>query len=291
MRRLLLYLSPGLLLVCCDKPGSSDAPSDKSSTASKTVRLRHTPQLQTPNKPAEPQTILAAAIKIESPGARVKAIADVAWNAIEIDPKLATEAFQQLPADSAEKIRLIQHYVMRLAEKNPDEALAWASTLETEQEIATGNAQIALVLAETDPRRAATLLSESGIVGRDFDVAVVQVVQRWVAQSPPDTAAWVMLFPPGAAREAGIKILAEQWLARDAAAAFDWLEALQDEGLRKETLRAIEESLLQQAEGVRDGWLQHANPQIQGELKQQREQAIKEVGDNLPKVAKCGPAE
>jgi hypothetical protein len=60
-----------------------------------------------------------------------------------------------LPTDSAEKIRLIQHYSRRLAEQNPDKALAWTATHGTEQEIAAAHGQIAWVLAETDPPRAA----------------------------------------------------------------------------------------------------------------------------------------
>jgi hypothetical protein len=89
-----------------------------------------------------------------------------------------------------------------------------------------------LIISDTDPQRAANLLSESGIAGRTFDVAAVQVIQRWAAQSPSHAAEWVALFPPGAAREAGIKIIAEHWLARDAPAAIAWSDTLHDEVAR-----------------------------------------------------------
>ena len=282
MRSSLTLLSSGLLLVCCDKPASPDARKDTAAPTEPVARGGHAPRVQAAGTPAALQTILETALKIESPAAREKALADVAWNALEIDPELASKAFQQLPAGSTEKIRLIQHYAMRLAEHDPDEALTWAATAGSEREIAAANSQIALVLAETDPGRAANLLSESGAISHEFDVAVVQVVQRWAAQSPPDAAAWVVLFPPGAAREAGVKIITEQWLPRDAPAAFHWLETLQDERLRKETARAMEGVILQQPVDIRDRWLQHAGASIQSELEQQRENAIKDVGDNLP---------
>ena len=285
-RRTLAFLCSCLLLVSCDKPVSSDVGKDADAPAESVARRRHAPREQAPGTPEALRTILETAVKIESPAAREKALADVAWNALEIDPELALDAFQQLPAGSTEKIRLIRHYAMRLAEQDPDEALAWAATLGSEQEVAVANAQIALLLAESDPRRAANLLSESGLVSRDFDVAVVQVVQRWAARSPPDAAAWVTIFPPGAAREAGIKIIAGQWLARDAPAAFDWLDALKDEGLRKETARAMEGVILQQPKDIREAWLQHADARIQSELELQREPAIKDVGDNLPPLSK-----
>ena len=60
-----------------------------------------------------------------------------------------------------------------------------------------------MIIAETDPQRAATLLSESGIAGRTFDVATVQVIQRWATQSQSRAAAWVALFPPGRGPRSG----------------------------------------------------------------------------------------
>lgn len=282
IRRLLAFLAPGLLLVCCDKPGQSYAHENSAAPKTRVSHSGHTTRQPGPGSLSELRKILKTAAEIESPVAREKAIADVAWNALETAPELACEAFLQLPTGSVEKIRLIQHYAMRLAEQNPDEALAWAATLGSELEIAAAYSQIALAIAETDPRRAANLLSESGVVSREFDMAVVQVVQRWAAQSPPDAADWVVMFPQGPAREAGIKIIANRWLQADAQAAFSWLANLQDPGIRREAVLGLEEAILQQPSNIRDTWLQHANNGIQSELEQQRERAIKEVGDNIP---------
>lgn len=283
IRRSVIILWIGLPLAGCEKP---DPQGQREDAVAPPERLSHRPRGQVSDAPRSLRAMMEAADKIESPAAREKAFAEVAWNSIEIDSELAHEAFQKLPADSTEKIRLIQHYAMRLAEQDPDEALAWASTVGSGQEIAAANGQIALVLAETDPRRAANLLSASDAVCGEFDVALVQVLQRWAARSPSEAAAWAVLFPPGAVRQAGIKIIAGQWLARDASAAFDWFGKLQDEELRKETARALEGVILQQPRDIRDAWLQHADARIQGELRQQREQAIKDVGDNLPPLTK-----
>lgn len=225
---------------------------------------------------------LKTAESAPSPEAREEIIAEVAWNALEIDPDLAREAFLLLSADHPQKILLIQHFAMRLAEQNPDEALAWADTLGSEPEIAATKGQIALVLAETDPQRAANLLSESGIVGHEFDVAVVQVLQRWAAQSAPDAAAWAISFPPGPARTAGISLIVSQWAKTDAAATFTWMRALQDGPVRKEAVLAMEKALLQQPQDVREAWLQHADSQTRSELEEQRGPAMKEIGDNVP---------
>ncbi len=229
--------------------------------------------------------MLELALAIEGQVTREKAIASVAWNALETDPELAVEAFKRLPSGSSEKIRLIQHYAMRASEEDMEEALAWAAGLESEQERSVAYSQIALAMAETDPEGAAKLLAEFGKPGRELDVAVVQVVQRWAAQKPAEAADWLAMFPAGKAREAGIKITAGQWLKTDAKAAFDWLAKLKDTGVRQEAALGFEEAILQQPPETRESWLQHADEKIRSELEQQQERAIEEVGDNIPKPA------
>jgi len=283
MRRLLMLLAPGLLLVSCDKPGTSGArQGDEEAPATRAAaRDRHAPREPSPGTPAALREILRAAAGMESPEEREKVLADVAWSALETDPELASEAFRQLAPGGTERLRLIQHHAMRLAEQDPDEALRWAAVAGTEQEIAAAQGQVALVLAETDPRRAADLLSETGIAGREFDVAVVQVIQRWAARSAPDAAVWVGMFPPGAARETGLKIIVSQWAQTAAPAALSWLTSLRDETVRKEALLAMEVALLQQPQDLRDSWLEHADENTRSDLERYREQAIEELGPDL----------
>lgn len=282
MRRFLIILWFGLLLLGCDKPDSREGKSDRSESGKPVPDRKVSHREPNPDAPASLRAQLDEAVKIESPAEREKAIARIAWNAIETESEIAHEAFRQLPPGSSEKIRLIQHYALRLAEQDPGEALAWADQITDEGERSAAIGQVAVALAETEPRRAAEMLSESGIVGRDFDVAVVQVIQRWAAQSAPDAAGWVTSFPPGEVRTAGIKVIAERWLAGDSKGAFDWLGGMQDEQLRNETARAMEGVILQQPQETRDAWLQHTNYEIRNELDEQRAQAIKDVGDNIP---------
>lgn len=284
IRRLLTVLVSGLLLVCCDKPGPDDVPGGSAVPETRGSRGRHSMCETRPGSLALLRKILQAASEIESPEAREKVIADVAWNALETDPDLACDAFMQLTPGSSEKIRLIQQYTLRLAEEDPHEALAWAAGLGSESERSAAHSQIALTMAEADPAGAANLLSETGITSREFDVTVVQVVQRWAAQSPPDAAAWVVLFQPGPVREAGLKTIADRWLRVDPRAAFSWLSTLPDASVRQEAALGLEEAILQQSEDIRDTWLQHADPGTRNELEQLRERATEEVGDNIPPV-------
>lgn len=279
---MLVFLCSGLFWVSCDKPELATEHAEKAALTESLSRDRRVLRATPLEHPADPRSQLESVARIESPALRDKALADVAWNAIELDPAVAHEAFRCLPAESPEKIRLIQHYALRLAEQDLEEAVDWAYTLETERETAAAMAHIALELAVDDPLSAATLLAESGIAGREFDVVLVQVIQRWASQSAPDAAAWVSLFPVGEARFAGIKAIMERWLPNDAPGAFEWLAGIPDGELRDETARTMQGIILQQPKKTRENWLQVVNANIRDDLERQTPQAIADVGNNIP---------
>ncbi len=282
-RFILVSLCLGIALIACGKRESQTIAQPDDSAATPRVRPRgHASREAVPGSPARLRADLTEAEIIGPAVDREKAIAEVAWSALETDPALSEEAFLKLPRDRPERLRLIEHHAMRVAERDPEEALAWADGLESEQETAAAKGMIALVLAETDPLGAANLLSESGIAGRDFDVALVQVIQRWAGKSPSDAAAWVATFPPGPAREPGIGVIAGSWLPRDPEATFAWFGGLRDPVVRQEAAQALQGIILQQPEDVRMAWLEHADAGLRDELERQSGQALLDVGDNIP---------
>jgi hypothetical protein len=264
MKRLLVLIGFGLSLVSCDKPNSSnsnESGSDKSPVGSK-YEIRRKPA----DSVAELRTQLDAAQKRKSLSERQKALAEVAWNAIEIEPWIAREAFEKLFTESPERLRLIQHYAMRLAEADPVKAQEWAKTMETERETAVALGQIAIQIAEDDPHSAAKLIADSNLTANELDTVVVQVIQRWVGKSESDAASWVVLFSPGAARGAGIKVIVERWLPRDSVAAFDWLNSIQDPALRKEATAAMRNVISHQSPEIREAWLSNVRDEIRIEI-------------------------
>ncbi len=259
-------VSAGLLLVSCDKSsekGLREANPESSPAVTKSPRNSRETSPQARKKLRES---LEEAGRIASPAERNPAIAAIVWNQIELDPKLAAEAFQQLNAGAPERVRLVQHLVMRLAENDIEAAIRWADALENPEEIALAYGKISLVLAETDPQRAANLLSESGMAGREFDVALVQVVQRWAAEKPADAAAWIVLFDSGEARSASMNAVVSQWSKRDVSAAFGWVASLENAALRDEAQRAMAEAILEQPPATQDEWIHLASPEIRSEL-------------------------
>ncbi len=252
----------GLLLVSCDKPQETATPPEKQVAAPRVTKSIRPARETPPVSPEQLREILAKAEAIESPIERNKALEVAIWDALELDPVLAAEGFHKLTPGSEEKNRLIQHFAMRLAEQSLDEAIKWATTLESEQEKSLAFDYIALVLAESEPQRAAHMLSDSGVPGRDFDVAVVQVVQRWAAMAPDDAASWVILFDAGEARQAGLKAVVSVWSKTDPQGSIAWLETLQDPTIRQEAVNGMAETIFDLPEESQDDLLRLATPEI-----------------------------
>lgn len=255
-----------LLLVSCDKPQETAAPAEKSTSpprATKTVRPARDPSASTPE---DMRGLFEKAQTLQSPTERDQALEGVVWDALEIDPHLAAEAFLKLTPRSEGQKRLIQHYAMRLAEQSLDEAMKWAATLGSPEEQSIAYDNIALVLAESEPQRAAQLLSESGVAGRDFDVAVVQVLQRWAASAPDGAAGWVVLFEPGEARSAGLKAVVGVWSRTDPEGTLAWLDQLQDPTIRSEANQGLAQSIFELPEGAQDDLLRRVNPDIRAQF-------------------------
>ncbi len=269
MNRYLISVGIGLSLVSCDKPDSLSDRQDQQTKGEAVGNKKYAVRREVIDPLDELRTKLDVARKTKSSEEREKAFAEVAWNAIEIDSEIAHEAFANLPAESSEKLRLIQHYAMRLAEQDLEQAVQWAKELETERETAVAMGHIAIQIAEDDPQRAANMISQSNLTGVELDTAVVQVIQRWAANSESDVAGWIVLFSPGAARVAGIKVVTEPWLTRDPVAAFEWLESINDPELRIEATSAMQSVISKQTEDTREAWLSHLSSEMRNELQQE----------------------
>ena len=264
----------GILLVSCDRPAETTSTEEKLRTLP--PRITKSDRSSMDDLPATPERLRAsmrAADEIESPTERNKALSEVVWDSLELDPELAKEGFQQLVPGSVEKNRLIQHYAMRMAGVALDEAILWATTLETDQEKSLAFDNIALVLAGTEPEQAARMLSDTGVAGRDFDVAVVQVVQRWATLSPQNAASWVVLFGPGEVRLAGLKEIASVWSRSDPQGAVEWIGSLEDQTIQQEAVTGMALSILEQPEATQDELLRYATPEIQSRLESLKAEA------------------
>lgn len=277
-----ILLVPLVIAAClsaCDKPSDSNVSDSAAPARTKAERPTRSPREETPDHQKELREELSKARKIDDAGDREAAITEVVWNALELAPDLATEALAQLTTDSSGKLELIQHLAMTLADEDPEQAIEWAANAGSETEIAAAYGKVALVISDTDPERAAHLLSKSGIAGGEFDRTVVEVLDRWAEENPADATAWVLLFPEGRARDAGIKVTVSQWLDTDAAATFAWTATLQDDAVRKEVSLAMADILADEPEKSREKYLRHADSKTRVALDQELSRILSETDD------------
>jgi hypothetical protein len=259
----------GLLITSCErKPAQSEdaVSADSSSTPPAVTKNQRDKPERTVLSGESLRESLIASEKLSSPEEREAAIASLAWDHAEENPSLALEAMDHLAVNRPERERLIEHFAMRFAEQDLDRSILWAQGLKSPEEISIALGRISLVMAATDPSRAAHVISESGMVGRQFDVAVVQIIQRWAARSPAEAAAWVRLFEPSTARTAGIQQTLSLWAKTDGVAAVAWIKSLNNESLRRDATQAMADFILAQPQAMQDEWAGNTTPEIESEI-------------------------
>jgi hypothetical protein len=265
-----------LLLAACDDRRETRQ-STEENTSAPTVTKTARPEIEEKDQAfAERRTALAIVRDLPSGEERERRLAEWVWDAFELDPELAAQGFAQLAPGSEEKNRLLQHFAMRLSELDSEQATAWAASLGTDEERSLAFGRIALALSDEDPEGAARLLSDSGVAGRDFDVAVFQVVESWSNTAPENAAAWVASFDAGETRQAGMKAVTGTWLALDPAACVAWISTLQDETVRDEAINGYAEAVLQQPPAVRQTLLPHASPAMRSRFEELERRAREE---------------
>lgn len=241
--RPLLAVSFLLLAACGEKKEASSAPdAEKNALPGRSV-ARSGGEEDSPDPRIALRASLDQASGEHDAAAREKILESVAWDALDVDPALAREAFAALTPDSESSRRMVGHFAMRLADENPERAIEWARALEQKEERSDAFGRIAVVISATDPAAAAALVSEEMTAGPPRDRAVVQVIQRWSQAAPADAAAWIAAFPQGAARSAGLKAVAAAWLGADPTALAAWVEAREEGPVRTEAVLAVAEAL------------------------------------------------
>lgn len=256
------FLAMGLLLASCDKPAPVTESPPEVTNAPRVTKSSRPPDDEPPANRSTLRESLENAVLLPNPEERDQALSAVIWDALEENPELAQEAFRKLSEGSEEKIALIKHFGMRLAEQDLDTATSWAKSLTTPDEQSLAFGKIALILSATDPEAAAKLLSDSGVASRDFDVAVVEVIQRWAAQTPETAAAWVVQFDPGEIRAAGLKAVISTWVDQDFNATVAWINRLQNPSIKDEAINGMAETILEFPEARRIELLGLASPDI-----------------------------
>src|SRR5262249_15778739 len=146
----------------------------------------------------------------------------IAYEAIRTSPKdalwLASELGSGLSRDA-----LISHAVREWAVNDSDAPVAWAEQMQSSSLREQVFANVAILLSETDPARAAALALEKLPNDGGQNSTVVSIVQRWAQTEPNAAADWVVRFPQGPLRDAALENLIQLWADKNADDAAGWL--------------------------------------------------------------------
>lgn len=243
MKRLVLPTLVIALGLCqCERhePESAEAAPERESAEPKIQRSR-IPEHVDPMVELRQRREAAEALP-EGP-ARAEALSAVAWNALEVDPELSRHLLDELEPGSPGRVRLIGHLAMRLAEQSPEQAAAWAGSLEQDAERHEAVARIAVIRANSDPVGATEWLFEQVGEGRVRDRSTVQIVQRWAQSDPAAAAEWIESFPSGRLRVASLRGCLDPWIRADPGAVASWMSGLDDAGLRDDSILVVKPML------------------------------------------------
>lgn len=186
---------------------------------------------------------LDSALRDPDPASRQRTLEQLAWDAIDVDPDLAREAFGALEPDSEASRKLVAHFAMRLADEDPEKAIAWAQDLENPTERTEAFGSIAVVIAAKDPERGAALLMAEMPEGRSRDKAAVLVARRWAQAAPEAAANWITALPDGPARRSGLQAVFAHWLALDTAGVAGWIESHPEKAVQTTAMTELALSL------------------------------------------------
>jgi hypothetical protein len=293
MTETLRFLMPAFILALglsasCDRQDTEDSTTDQATQQTKAKRQRQ-PQSKPakaagPLSPAELNEVLQEATSLIDPAERDKALEKLAWRSLEIDSAITARAFEQMSPGSPEREPLIDYYLNHLMEQQGvDQAIAWAGSLSTPEEIASARLKLALMLAATEPERSMNLLPRPKPNDPPLEGAGLHVLQRWSSESPASAATWATKLPAGPYRESSIKAVLTGWTQLDAPAAFDWYSKLTHPTLRQEATQAIVQSFSEQPEFIRQSWLDQMPAPLRESLESQHQRLLDlEAAQNPP---------
>lgn len=256
----------GIFGVACDKKGESANASAGSETGPKSTRAERSPRDKALGPVGKLRNSLTEAKKMDPGAERDKALAAIAREAFELEAELAADAVRQLSPESPERLELMQQVASVLIAQNPEDAIAWADSMGGPEAVKQAREQVAIVLANTDPKRAISLISGTSFPKLEPGGTPVQILQAWTSQSPGEASSWVLRFPPGESRDLGMKALTGQWIQSDAKAATEWISSLPNDSVRGEAIQAMAKALIEFPEPIRVSFMQPIDESFRGDL-------------------------
>jgi hypothetical protein len=149
---------------------------------------------------------LAAALKLPEGDARNRALAAVCFSVAQNNPANAVTLAQALHLDE-QTGAVMENLVQQWAVSDPASALGWTFQQPADDRRDALMTRVAYALSQTDPARAASLVTDQISPGTAQDEAVMMVVNQWGNQNLAAAATWVETFPEGPLQKRAVEEL------------------------------------------------------------------------------------
>jgi hypothetical protein len=213
------------------------------------------------------KTEWAAAKSAATQDERNQAFAKIAWGAMDV-PDTVEKAINEMSSGSVERESLIQTYAQVLAGNDPDAALAWANSLGNKQEIEIARAEIAETLRGTDPKRAISLLPDSGTLSNGLSPTAEVILQNWTTKNASEALMWVAGRTKEKERGSGFTTVLDQLIHTNPETALKWVQFQGNFQLRAEAVEAIAKAVVNDLPEIRAQILEQADPAVRKELEE-----------------------
>jgi hypothetical protein len=154
----------------------------------------------------DPESALAAAIKLPEANERNQALAAVCFGLAQSDPADAVKMAKSLHLDEHPGA-IMENLVQQWAGTDLPSALDWANSQPAGEQRDGLTTRIAYVMSQNDPSDAAQLVINQIPSGPIQDDAVISVLNQWGNQDMIAAAVWVKSFPEGQLQQRAISEL------------------------------------------------------------------------------------
>jgi hypothetical protein len=151
-----------------------------------------------------------------------RVVRQVAYEASRTNPVEALGLAVDLPSGNT-RDNLIIHACLLWAGTDGEGAAEWAGQIEDRLLRERALAAVATSWAERNPYDAACLAADSLPEGRQQNLAVTAIVERWAQKEPAKAAEWVRGFEEAPLKTTAMNALLAVWASNDPAAMRAWL--------------------------------------------------------------------
>ena len=168
---------------------------------------------------------------------RSQLVAAMTGELARVQPELAVDLARSLPAGAGRNQAILDGF-NQWARSDNDSLLRWAGAAQDPAILRLARSAAIEYWAGADPKKAAAMLTTSGLGTGDRDNAIGQIARQWAQRDSSEALTWAQSLPPGQQLESIPFILSQRAIANPKSAVEE-AEQLADARLRRRSLQTV----------------------------------------------------